>query len=574
MRIRRAAVAALACALALPAAGAAKPKDGDRGNGHKAKDEAPSAAPASAQQSRLAEPAAATPEPTRIVDSAIPDLPEQAKANGLRDRAGARATPTASALPTFSGSTAAPTASAPLASTAAPIVTAPATTPAATREAARRQARRRAAARRRSAATRPSGAGAAPVVSTVPAAGPIPRDTDTPAAAASPRAPRPSAGTTPGAEVDDPRRPIFIPRTITEFVEVVPQPLRILVGALAAVALGLMAAVAAAALRARAADQRRRRLADDVGLLQSALLPVIPAEISGAAISAAYRPADGPVAGGDFFDAFPVDDHRIALLVGDVGGHGRHAVPLTASVRYTVRAYLEAGLEPRQALQVAGAVLADQLRGRMVTVVAAVFDSHTNRLTYSCAGHPLPVLIGSDHQPLLACASPPLGAGAPTGRRQSSVTLAPGTAVCFHTDGLMDLRRAGARLGMAGLAERLRAIVPGRDAAQALAELTQRGDHRPDDMALCILRVPETARRRPAPAHTEEMELTRHDLGSRGVAVLAACGVRGAVAEAALDAAGEVADRHGTVLLHVEMGARGTTSVTAVHPPAPELSAV
>ena len=173
-----------------------------------------------------------------------------------------------------------------------------------------------------------------------------------------------------------------------------------------------------------------------------------------------------PGAGGDFYDLFALEDGQLAVIVGDVSGHGRQALPHTALVRFTLRAYLEAGLSPRAAVQTAGAVLERQLGGSFATVVVATYQPRERILTYACAGHPPPLVLGSRSiAPITVCSSPPIGAGMRTGTRQTVVSVPGRSQVCFHTDGVTEARVAGELFG----AERL---------ARALAELGAGATHR------------------------------------------------------------------------------------------------
>jgi len=350
-------------------------------------------------------------------------------------------------------------------------------------------------------------------------------------------------------------------------LEVVPTRLRIALAVLGGLGLLLGAATMVQTVRRRRLERQRRLLLADVGVLQSALLPELPERIGGARVTAAYRPAEGLAAGGDFYDAFELPGGRTAMLVGDVAGHGREVVPLTAPVRYNLRAYLEAGLAPRATLHVAANVLAPHLGNRQVTIAVAIFDPGMGRLTYACAGHGPPLLLGTTARPVTACSSPPVGAGAPTGRRQTTIALAPGATACFHTDGLDEAPVASGRLGREGVAEELRALGPDDGAAQLLARVVQRTDRQPDDMAACMLTaLPGGAER--WCLRLEELEVDAETLRrGRAERFLVACGVGRPHRDTALLAAQEIVARDGTAVIEVRVG-EALAEVRVAAPPA------
>ncbi len=291
--------------------------------------------------------------------------------------------------------------------------------------------------------------------------------------------------------------PTPIVTTITKIVGVVPTLVWALIGGLLALALALGVRSRLAALRARRLEQQRGELLEDVGLLQAALLPVAPDRLGPVGTSAAYRPADGPGAGGDFYDLFALEDGRLAVILGDVSGHGRQALPHTALVRFTLRAYLEAGLSPRGAVQTAGAVLERQLGESFATVVAAIYHPRERTLTYACAGHPPPIVLGSRAiEPITVCSAPPIGAGARTGTRQTVVSVPGRAQICFHTDGVTEARVGAELFGAQRLTQTLAELGPRTSAQELLERVAAQTDARPDDMAACLLSV-EGARGRP-----------------------------------------------------------------------------
>jgi serine phosphatase RsbU (regulator of sigma subunit) len=307
------------------------------------------------------------------------------------------------------------------------------------------------------------------------------------------------------------------------------------------------------ARRARRLARQRQELLDDVGLLQAALLPELPGRVGPVGTSAAYRPASGPGAGGDFYDVFALADGQLAVIVGDVSGHGRQALPHTTLLRFTLRAYLEAGLSPRGALQAAAPVLERQLGDSFATVVLATYEPRQRILVYACAGHPHPVVIGT--QPiaaLTACSSPPIGAGQPTGRRQTVVSV-PGEALaCFYTDGVIEARIGPELFGGRRLQQALAGLGPNASAPEVLETVAGLTDRHPDDMAACLLRI-EGDELAPS-VEVEELELDARDLArGRAERFLLAGGMQPhEVGDVLRSLAGEVA-RHGGVVLELHL---------------------
>ncbi len=346
--------------------------------------------------------------------------------------------------------------------------------------------------------------------------------------------------------------------TITRIVGVVPTPIRILIAALVALALAMAARSRLSARRARRAEQQRSELLEDVGLLQAALLPTTPTRLGPVGTSTAYRPAAGPGAGGDFYDVFALEDGKIAVIVGDVSGHGRKALPHTALVRFTLRAYLEAGLSPRGALQTAGTVLDSQLGGSFATVVAATYNPRERRLVYASAGHPPPIVRASRPdaealEPITVCSSPPIGVGLPTGVRQSVVEVPGAAQICFFTDGVTEARVGEELFGAQRLGAALAELGPQASATELLEKVSRIADRRPDDMAACLLRIegPDEA----PVALAEELELSREDASSDRVErFLEACGVPSQDSAQLLRSARAAVERSGSAVLELHRG--------------------
>jgi serine phosphatase RsbU (regulator of sigma subunit) len=265
----------------------------------------------------------------------------------------------------------------------------------------------------------------------------------------------------------------------------------IALGVLAAVAIALSLVALGRHRRARALDQERTALLADLQALESAVAPALPEALGGLALSVSNTPAAGRASGGDFHDAFPLSGDRVAVVLGDVAGTGGQALADAQLVRHAVRAYLEAGLDPRAAIAMTGAVVDERDEPLFASVLVAVHDRRNGSLTFASAGHEPPILV-TEHGaglPPVSGWSPPLGAGLETGRRQTSVPLPKGSAVCLLTDGVSEARSHGERLGVSRVIAWLSALGPGAMASDVVARVRAEADTADEDVTVCMLRA-------------------------------------------------------------------------------------
>ncbi|MFF4209163.1 SpoIIE family protein phosphatase [Streptomyces sp. NPDC001796] len=183
--------------------------------------------------------------------------------------------------------------------------------------------------------------------------------------------------------------------------------------------------------------------------LQRSLLPNRLPEQNALEIAHRYQPAEWEV-GGDWFDVIPLSGTRVALIVGDVVGHGLHAAVTMGRLRTAARNYAELDLCPDEVL-----THLDNLVGRLdrdetacgttgiigATCLYAVYDPTSQRATMARAGHLPPALVhpdGSVTFPDLP-AGPPLGLGG-LPFESTEIPLPEGSELVLYTDGLVEDR--------------------------------------------------------------------------------------------------------------------------------------
>ncbi|HYZ80528.1 MAG TPA: PP2C family protein-serine/threonine phosphatase [Solirubrobacteraceae bacterium] len=239
--------------------------------------------------------------------------------------------------------------------------------------------------------------------------------------------------------------------------------------------------------RARRLHHQREGLLDDVGLLQAALLPQVPAHAGDLAVSVGYRPAQGLAAGGDFYDVFQLDGKRTGIILGDVSGHGRESLIQAALVRYTLRTLMGEGHSLGEVLSRADRYLEAEMGSNFATVIVATYDHATAELRYAKAGHEPPLISGLETAEEESAT--PLGLGLAQDWPEFSHTLMPDETVCFYTDGLKEARREGVQLGREYI-DRL--VREGLDAQEIIARVRDDADTADDDLAAVVLRMDES----------------------------------------------------------------------------------
>lgn len=177
-------------------------------------------------------------------------------------------------------------------------------------------------------------------------------------------------------------------------------------------------------------------------VLQRSLLPTRLPSVEGMEFAARYVPASGQGVGGDWYDAFTLPDGRLALVVGDVVGHGLPAAIVMGRLRSVVRAYAFEYDDPAEVLVRVARKFDHFEPGQMATMLLAQFPSSHDTITLASAGHPPPVLVAPGREPefVRLQAAPPIGVRGGVRPVNATVAMpADATLMCF-TDGLFERR--------------------------------------------------------------------------------------------------------------------------------------
>jgi PAS domain S-box-containing protein len=342
----------------------------------------------------------------------------------------------------------------------------------------------------------------------------------------------------------------------------------------------VLARRAAEAAADRSAAQYRSAR-EVVWALQRSMLPARLPLLPQVRMAAHYLVAgDENAAGGDWFDAVALDDGRVAVMVGDVVGHGPGAAGVMGQLRSVTTQLLLDGWGIAEALARLDRFAARLSGAAGSTVCLAMVDAAAGGLEYACCGHPPPLVVSSAGRarfldlpgggPLAVTTGPP---------QVAKVELGPDQIVLLYTDGLIERRHRPPREGvdlLGGVAASSATAIAGQDrnadpvdrlCESVLEGLT--GSGYDDDVSVLGLRLTQpTAPLRlelPAASGTERIVRSRlHEwLSAVGVAQADALDLQLAVGEAVANVVVHAyPGEPGPVVVEVEHHRAGRVAVT------------
>ncbi|MFE2032092.1 SpoIIE family protein phosphatase [Streptomyces scopuliridis] len=234
--------------------------------------------------------------------------------------------------------------------------------------------------------------------------------------------------------------------------------------------------------------------------LQRSLLPRGLSPQSAVEVATRYLPADSQYGvGGDWFDVIPLSGSRVALVVGDVVGHGIHASATMGRLRTAVRTLADIDLPPDELL-----THLDDVVGRLASentdpvsdedigasCLYAVYDPVSRRLCAARAGHPPPALATPDGTVSLLelPGGPPLGLG-DLPFESAEFEIPEGSTLVLYTDGLIEGRAHDITSSIDGLCEILTRPSPSLETTCDTVLRTLLSPRPEDDVALLVART-------------------------------------------------------------------------------------
>jgi serine phosphatase RsbU (regulator of sigma subunit) len=219
------------------------------------------------------------------------------------------------------------------------------------------------------------------------------------------------------------------------------------------------AALAVAGQAALAIDNARlyKQQKEFADTMQRSLLPRVAPDLEGLELGAVYESSARVDVGGDVYDYLRLPDGRLAVVLGDVTGHGIEATADMAMAKFVFRSLAREHPEPADFLASANEVVVGEIAAaKFITMVYLVVDGATGEVACACGGHPPPRVVGADGsvRPLAASG---LALGIEPGQRydEACAQIGEGESIVLFTDGVVEARRGRELYGTERLDESL-----------------------------------------------------------------------------------------------------------------------
>jgi serine phosphatase RsbU (regulator of sigma subunit) len=257
-----------------------------------------------------------------------------------------------------------------------------------------------------------------------------------------------------------------------------------------AAALAVAGQAALAIDNARLYEQQR----DFADTIQRSLLPRSEPTLEGLELGAVYESSARVEVGGDVYDFLELPDGRLAVVLGDVTGHGIEATADMALAKFVFRSLAREHPEPSDFLAHANEVVVGEIAsGKFITMLYLTVDLRQGELACASAGHP-PARVLDPSGTVRALAAGGLALGIDPGQHYDEVreALPTGGVVVLYTDGVIEARREREFFGLERLDDVLvrKRELPAAELAQAvLAECRAfAGGELADDCAVVVIR--------------------------------------------------------------------------------------
>jgi serine phosphatase RsbU (regulator of sigma subunit) len=207
--------------------------------------------------------------------------------------------------------------------------------------------------------------------------------------------------------------------------------------------------------------------------MQRSLLPSTLPDVPGFRLGAIYASSAHVELGGDVYDYMLLPGGRLAVVLGDVMGHGVEAAADMAMAKFVFRSLAREHSAPHDFLAAANEVVCDEIApGKFITLLYLTVDPEGGEVACASAGHPAPrVVLPDGTVKSLGAGGLALGIEPDQAYEELQEAIEPGTSVVLYTDGVIEARRAGQLYGAERLDELLR----------------RRSDLRPQDLAAAVI---------------------------------------------------------------------------------------